>query len=88
MIIKLDLGGGVPRHANEAGATACAVFNPIIQSAVGIVRESAGLVSNIASLGIALFVNTRGAAPPRPRAISRAANVIAFPAVRRPDHQQ
>jgi hypothetical protein len=58
MIIKRGLGGGVPRHAHEASAAACANFNPIIQSAVGIVRESAGLVSSIASLGIALFVNT------------------------------
>src|SRR6202008_2492710 len=43
-------------------------FDPVIRSAVDIVRESAGLISGIAGLGLALFVDT-GATPPRPSAV-------------------
>jgi hypothetical protein len=61
MITKQGFGSGVARHAPRAGAA----FDAIIQNAVGMVRESGGLVSNIAGLCIALFVTTKGAAPAR-----------------------
>jgi hypothetical protein len=69
MITKQGFGSGVARHAPRAGAA----FDAIIQNAVGMVRESGGLVSNIAGLCIALFVTTKGAAPARARALSEAA---------------
>jgi hypothetical protein len=84
MITKQGFGSGVARHAPRAGAA----FDAIIQNAVGMVRESGGLVSNIAGLCIALFVTTKSAAPARARALSEAATVIPFPTDRRPSHPQ
>ena len=79
MITKQGIGSGVRRDAKPASAPARAAFDAIIHSAVGIVRESGGLVSNIAALSIALVVNTTAAAPTRRRGGPRAANVIPFP---------
>jgi hypothetical protein len=56
-------------------------LEPIIGSAVGIVRESAGLVCNIAALGLALVVGPQKATPRR-AIVPMAANVIPFPATR------
>jgi hypothetical protein len=84
VITKQGFGSVVARHAPRAGAA----FDAIIQNAVGMVRESGGLVSNIAGLCIALFVTTKGAAPARARALSEAATVIPFPTYRRPSHPQ
>jgi hypothetical protein len=59
-------------------------FDPVIQSALGILRESAGLVVHIAGFSVALVSDPRA---PRPKAGRRqigpaardGANVIPFP---------
>jgi hypothetical protein len=61
-------------------------FDPVIRSAVDIVRD-AGLISGIAGLGLALFVDT-GATPPPPSAVQQATNIIPFPGGRRSCQQQ
>ena len=50
---------------------------PIIRNAVGIVRESAGLLQNVAALGIALVFEAEKARPRRP--LAPPSNVIPFP---------
>jgi hypothetical protein len=59
-------------------------LDPIIQSAVGIVRESAGLLFHIAGFGVALLSGPENSQPKygnrRTRAVApEGANVIAFP---------
>jgi hypothetical protein len=69
------------RPVDIAGARA---LEPVIQSAVGIVRESAGLIYHIAGLGIALVSDAKnsqpkyGTRPARPIG-AECANVIPFP---------
>jgi hypothetical protein len=67
------------------------MLGPVIWSAVGVVRESAGLVCNVAELGLALVLDTRkiaasstptntpGKTAPRRLDAHRASNVIPFP---------
>jgi len=69
--------------ATGAGA-AYGAFGPVIQSAIGVVRESAGLVRNVGGLGIALVLDTKSAElkrlpAPRPLPAPSATNVIRFP---------
>jgi hypothetical protein len=59
-------------------------LDPIVQSAVGIVRESAGLLYHIAGFGIALVSSPRNSRPKhstgRTRLVTPAdTNIIAFP---------
>ena len=59
-------------------------LDPMIQSAVGIVRESAGLLYHIAGFGIALVSGPQNSRPndstARTRAVARQdANIIPFP---------
>jgi hypothetical protein len=59
-------------------------LDPMIQSAVGIVRESAGLIYHIAGFGIALLSGPEDSQPKygnrRTRPVTpEGANVIAFP---------
>ena len=69
------------KGADTAGATA---LEPVIQSALRIVRESAGLLYHIAELGIALVSGPKisrpncGTTQTRPAA-PKSANVILFP---------
>jgi hypothetical protein len=69
------------KGADTAGAGA---LEPVIQSALGIVRESSGLLYHIAAFGIALVSGpkisrpNRGTAQTRPTA-PKSANVILFP---------
>jgi hypothetical protein len=51
-------------------------LSPIIRSAVGVVRESAGLLHNVAALGFALVFEAEKVPPRRPRAPP--SNVIPF----------
>lgn len=75
------------KYSDRHGAS---VFGPVIRSAVGVVRESAGLVCNVAELGLSLVLDTRQIAPRKPassnttpsRAPSSASNVIPFPSIR------
>jgi hypothetical protein len=69
------------RLIDTAGARA---LEPIFQSAVGIVRESADLLYHIAGLGIALVSDPQnspkyGSGRTRPVAPEGGANVIPFP---------
>ena len=71
------------------------VLGPVIRSAVGVVRESAGLVYNVAELGLSLVLDTRKIAPgktptnipsktaPRRLDAPGASNVIPFSAARK-----
>jgi hypothetical protein len=74
-------GGAQQKRANTTGAPA---LEPVIQSAFGIVRESAGLLYHIAAFGIALVSAPKISRPkcdseqPRPAA-PKGANVILFP---------
>jgi hypothetical protein len=62
---------------------------PVIRSAVGVVRESAGLVCNVAELGLSLVLDTRKTAPTKApttapgrvasRPVHGPSNVIPFP---------
>jgi hypothetical protein len=76
--------GRAPRTtAADAGAI-YGVFGPVMQSAIGVVRESAGLVRNVAGLGIAVVLDTNEAAPKRlpdakPLPAANGTNVIRFP---------
>ena len=69
------------KGADTAGATA---LEPVIQSALGIVRESAGLLYHIAVFGIALVSDPKisrpncGTGQTRPAA-PKSAKVILFP---------
>lgn len=77
-------------HRHEAG-----MLGPVIRSAVGVVRESAGLVYNVAELGLSLVLDTRKIAPgktptnipsktaPRRLDAPGASNVIPFSAARK-----
>jgi hypothetical protein len=65
------------KYPNAAGDRA---LEPVIQSAMGIVRESAGLLYHIAGFGIALVSDpkpNRGAKQTR-SAAPKGANVIVF----------
>jgi len=78
-------------HRHEAG-----MLGPVIRSAVGVVRESAGLVCNVAELGLSLVLDTRKTAPgkiaarnpapgnaaPKRAPAPGASNVIPFPSAR------
>jgi hypothetical protein len=85
MIRTASPGGKAPRVVGPAAIKSTGNsrtgLEPIIGSAVGIARESAGLVCNIAALGIALVVGPQKATPRRATA-PMAANVILFPAAR------
>jgi hypothetical protein len=71
-----DLRDRVSRRAGR--------FGPVVGSALGVLWESAGLVWNVAGLGIALVSDTRQAAPkkPAPKRLPApgASNVVPFPA--------
>jgi hypothetical protein len=76
-------------HSNRHGRAShgASVLGPVIRSAVGVVRESAGLICNVAGLGIALVMDTRTTAPNKAAAATqtaapRATNVILFPRTR------
>jgi hypothetical protein len=80
MTIGWDIGSDVRRRRHPANALAQVAFGRIVKSAVGVVRESAGLICNVAGLGVAMFVGTTNPTPPlRARAIQRTTNVIPFP---------
>jgi hypothetical protein len=55
-------------------------FEPVIRSTVGVVLESAGLLRNIAGLGLALISDAKAA--PRPP-VALPSNVVPFPTNRR-----
>ena len=61
-------------------------LGPVVSSTIGMLWESAGLVCNVAGLGIALVSDTGQAAPKKAAATrlpaARASNVIPFPARR------
>jgi len=77
-------------HRHNAG-----MLGPVVRSAVGVVRESVGLVCNVAELGVSLVLDTSKIAPnntpakapsttqgktaPRRVDARGAANVIPFP---------
>jgi hypothetical protein len=59
-------------------------FDPVIQSVLGILRESAGLLVHIAGFGVALVSDPRSSRPitgrrPIAPAARAGANVIPFP---------
>jgi hypothetical protein len=62
-------------------------LGPVVGSTIGILWESAGLVCNVAGLGIALVSDTGHAAPkkaePQRPTAPAAGNVIPFPAKQR-----
>jgi hypothetical protein len=62
---------------NERHPDALHAVSPIIRSAVGVVRESAGLLQNVAALGIALVFEAEKVPPRRP--LAPPSNVIPFP---------
>jgi hypothetical protein len=69
------------RRTEIAGTRA---LEPVIQSALGVMRESAGLLYHIAGFGIALLSGPRNSQPKygtgRTRPVTpQGANVIAFP---------
>ena len=61
-------------------------FGPVVGSTIGILWEGAGLVCNLAGLGIALVSDTKQTAPKKPALkplpAPGASNVIRFPARR------
>ena len=61
-------------------------LGPVVSSAIGILWESAGLVCNVAGLGIALVSDTRQPASKKLAPVRlpapRASNIIPFPARR------
>jgi hypothetical protein len=66
-------------------AAASGALEPVIQSALGIVRESAGLLFHIAGFGVALVSDANISRPKRnigrtQPAARESANVILFPA--------
>lgn len=68
----------------EISTIGAGAFKPVIQSAVGIVRESAGLVINLAALGAALISDSKPnpaslRSSPRLQAVARRDNIIPFP---------
>jgi len=72
-------GGSRRTDIGEADA-----FEPIIQSAVGIVHETAGLIYYVAGFGIALVWDPQSSLPKRStgrmrRLVPEGANVIPFP---------
>jgi hypothetical protein len=87
------------KHSDRHGA---GVFGPVIRSAVGAVRESAGLVYNVAEFGLSLVLDTRKIAPakiaaastaqgnatPRRTPVPSANNVIPFPSARNVSRQR
>lgn len=89
-ISKIDrkfVGAGAA-DSSRTPVSGYGVFNPVVRSAVGIVRESAGLVINIAGLGAALICETKAAQPARRtsvevQAFARHGNVIPFPISRK-----
>jgi hypothetical protein len=59
-------------------------FDPVIQSVLGILRESAGLLVHLAGLGVALVSDPRSSRPKASLtqidpAARKSANVIPFP---------
>jgi hypothetical protein len=75
-----------PKVIEEAGEVA---LEPVIQSAFGIVRESAGLLYQIARLGIALLSGPKPKCGVTHPAAPKRANVVPLPQLetssRRPD---
>ncbi|MFN4939653.1 hypothetical protein [Bradyrhizobium sp.] len=53
------------------------LLEPVVESAVGVVRQTASLVGNVAGLGLALLFDKKVTAPRRH--IAPKANVIPFP---------
>ena len=82
---RTSISGRTPdRGAASAKGESVAAHDPlelIVDHAVGIVRESAGLVGNVAGLGLGLFFKAKKAAPPR-YAAPKPTNVIPFPTTR------
>jgi hypothetical protein len=75
-----------PDAAQQYGVDAVldrALRDPVIRSAVGIVRESAGLLYHIAGLGIELIsspeISRRQSGSKQTRSVPNSANVIPFP---------
>jgi hypothetical protein len=83
-------GGLTPRRSGGSRRTdiaAARALEPVIQSALGIVRESAGLLYHIAGFGIALVSGPENSQPKygagRTRQIApQGANVIPFSSAR------
>jgi len=74
--------------SSETTVISFGVFKPVIRSAVGIVRESAGLVINVVEVGAALICESRGPhstrrASNKVRAFARHGNIIPFPISRK-----
>jgi len=69
------------KYSNLQGDEPRGALEPIIQSAVGIVRESAGLLYHIAGLGIALVSGPKPTCGSKQTsaAAPKIANVIPFP---------
>ena len=68
-------------------------LEPVIESALGIVRESAGLLFHIAGFGVALVSGAKISRPKRSigrthPAARESANVILFPGSKRQDTRQ
>jgi len=86
-VISEQAASGKPNIAQQYGVDKAldrALREPVIRSAVGIVRESAGLLYHIAGLGIALLsgpeISRRQRVSKQPRsAAPNGANVILFP---------
>jgi hypothetical protein len=80
---------GGSRRTDIAGAR---TLEPVIQSALGIVRESAGMLYHIAGFGIALLSDAKNShrkystRPARPIA-AECANVIPFPSSKMSGHR-
>ena len=85
-MIRTAPPGGKVRHvfgqaAIKSSRNDHTALAPVVANALGIVHESAGLVCNIAALGIALVTGPQKAAPRR-AIVPMAANVIPFPGTR------
>ncbi|NEU97158.1 hypothetical protein [Bradyrhizobium uaiense] len=71
--------------ATRRAVAAHGPLGPVLESLAGILRESAGLVRNVAGLGIVLVLDTT---PPKRRPVARplpapdTTNIIRFPAHR------
>jgi hypothetical protein len=85
--------GSAPRIAEQRGidAAVSGALEPVIQSALGVARESAGLLFHIAGFGVALVSGPKicrpkhSIGPTRPAA-QESANVILFPKLETSSH--
>ncbi len=65
---------------NQTSAEAFQVVAPVIRSAVGVVRETVGLLRNLAALGLVLVSEAKDVEPRQPSIL--APNIFSFPTTR------